>query len=291
MLNKAFSYIGIFFIYAISLLPLSVLYIFSNIVYVILYYLIKYRRNVVRTNLTKAFPEKEEKEIGKIEKKYYKYLSGLIFEIIKMSTISEQDMRKRFTFKNADIINSYFERGESILACSGHYGNWEWTSVYIGLALNCDCYAIYKPLSNKEFGNWFYRIRTRFVNKMIPMRQTLRAITESKGTPTVFLFGNDQAPPKNESHFWTTFLNQHTSIQQGIEKIAIKTNRPIFYAKINCPKRGYYTVEFIPVCLNPAETPINEITQKHTRLLEELIEEEPAYWLWSHRRWKHQPTQ
>ena len=137
----------------------------------------------------------------------------------------------------------------------------------MGLVLKCDCYAIYKPLSNKVFDNWFQRIRTRFGNKVVPMRQTLRAITEHRDKPTVFLFGNDQAPPKSESHFWMTFLNQQTSVQQGMEKIAIKTNRPIFYIKLTSLKKGYYQVECIPICLNPAETPIDEITQKHTRLL------------------------
>lgn len=291
MLNKAFSYIGIFFIYLISLVPLPVLYVFATLIYVLVYYVFGYRKDVVRTNLKNAFPEKSLEEIKKIEKNYYKYLSGLIFEIIKMSTISEQQMRKRFIFKNIELINSYFERGESVLACSGHYGNWEWGALSMGLVLKCDCYAVYKPLSNKVFDSWFYRVRTKFGNKMIPMRQTLRAINEHKKTPTVFLFGNDQAPPKSESHYWTTFLNQHTSVQQGMEKIAIKTNRPVFYIKLTSLKKGFYQVECIPICLNPAETPINEITRKHTHLLEKLIEEEPAYWLWSHRRWKHQPTQ
>ncbi|QNK64304.1 lysophospholipid acyltransferase family protein [Pedobacter sp. PAMC26386] len=291
MLKNALSHIGIFFLCALSLLPLPVLYAFATVVYWLIYYVSGYRRAVVRTNLKYAFPEKSEEEINSIEKKYYKYLSGLIFEIIKMATISKEEMRRRFRFKNIEIMNAYLERGESVLACSGHYGNWEWGAFSIGLVLKCTTYPIYKPLSNKIFDNWFYKIRSRFGNKMVPMRQTFRALNETKDTPAVFLFGNDQAPQKNESHHWITFLNQHTSIQQGIEKIAIRTKRPIFYIKLTSVKRGFYEVECVPICLNPAETPINEITQKHTRLLEKLIEEEPAYWLWSHRRWKHQPIQ
>ncbi|WP_262496937.1 lysophospholipid acyltransferase family protein [Pedobacter lusitanus] len=208
-----------------------------------------------------------------------------------MSTISKHELQKRFKVNNTALINEYFERGESVLACSGHYGNWEWGTLAVGLALKGDTYPIYKPLSNKTFDNWFYRIRSRFGNKMIPMRQTLRVMTGSKEKPSIFLFGNDQAPQKSESHYWTSFLNQQTSIQQGLEKIAIKTNRPVFYLKVKVLKRGYYEVDFVPICLNPAQSTIHEITQKHTLLLEKLIQEEPAYWLWSHRRWKHQPSQ
>jgi KDO2-lipid IV(A) lauroyltransferase len=124
---------------------------------------------------------------------------------------------------------------------------------------------------------------------MIAMRQTFRALQATKDITTIFSFGNDQAPTREESNYWTTFLNQHTAIQLGIEKIARKTNRPVFYLRVNVLKRGYYEVECVPLCLNPAETAEFEITEMHTRFLEQIIRDEPAYWLWSHRRWKHQP--
>jgi KDO2-lipid IV(A) lauroyltransferase len=290
MLKRVPSYIGLFFLYALSLLPLRVLYIFSALLYRMLYYIFGYRRAVVRTNLKNSFPEKSIEEINSIEKRYYKYLAALIFEIIKMSTISKSELQRRFKFKNIDQINNYFERGESVLACSAHYGNWEWGTLSIGLSSKGSTYAIYKPLSNKVFDQWFSHIRTRFGNRLIAMRQTYRAISESKDTPTLFLFGNDQAPPREESHQWRTFLNQQTSVQLGMEKIAIKTNRPIYYLKLTVVKRGYYEVECVPLCLHPNQSSQHEITELHTRLLEKLIREKPEYWLWSHKRWKHQPT-
>ena len=289
MLNRVFSYIGLFFIYALSLLPLSILYLFATVLYWFLYHITKYRREVVRTNLTLSFPEKSLEEILEIEKKYYKYLAALIFEVIKMSTISRKELSKRYIFKNIDRMNAYFERGESVVACSAHYGNWEWGTLAIGLHVKAANYAIYKPLSNKVFNRWFHHTRTRFGNQLVAMRQTFRALNESKNTPSLFLFGNDQAPPKEESHYWMTFLNQHTSVQLGIEKIAIKMKRPVFYLKLKVVKKGYYELDCIPLCTDPENTNGHEITDLHVRLLEDIIREEPAYWLWSHRRWKHQP--
>lgn len=290
MIKKAFSYIGIFFLYALSILPMKVLYVFATLLYYLIYYVFGYRRTVVRTNLKNSFPEKGEKEIELIEKRFFKYLAALIFEIIKMSTISKKELQKRFKFINMDRINDYLERGESVLACSGHYGNWEWGTLSIGLSFKALNYPIYKPLSNQVFDQWFYHIRTRFGNRMIAMKQTFRALSETKELTTVFCFGNDQAPPKSESHRWINFLNQQTSFQQGIEKIGIKTKRPIFYLKVTVLKKGYYEIDCIPLRLHPEQVSAQEITDLHVRLLEQTIINEPAYWLWSHRRWKHQPT-
>jgi KDO2-lipid IV(A) lauroyltransferase len=121
------------------------------------------------------------------------------------------------------------------------------------------------------------------------MRQTLRALTESKDRSTIFCFASDQTPLREESTYWVNFLNQPTAILLGLEKIAKRTNRPVFYMRVRVLKRGYYEVECVPLCLNPADYELHEITNLHVQLLEEIIKEEPAYWLWSHRRWKHKP--
>ncbi|RZL33154.1 MAG: lauroyl acyltransferase [Pedobacter sp.] len=289
MIKKGFSYIGIFFLGVLSLLPLPVLYFISNGVYILLYYVFGYRRKVVRENLLKAFPEKNLTEILAIEKRFYKYLSDLIFEIVKMNNISKAEIKRHFVFHNKKQIEDYFAEGKSVLICSAHYGNWEWGTLGIGLNFSADHYPIYKPLNNPVFDNWFKKVRSRFGNKLIAMRQTLRALQASKNKPSMFSFGNDQAPSKDESHYWTSFLHQQTSVQLGIEKIAKKTNQPIFYLKIKVVKRGYYEVDCVPLCLYPAVTAEFEITELHTRFLEEIIRDEPAYWLWSHRRWKYQP--
>jgi len=292
MFKKDLSHIGTFFLAVLSLLPLFILYIMADTAYFLIYYVFGYRRKVVRENLINAFPEKALAEIIRIEKKYYRYLSALIFEVIKMSNISAEQINKRFIFKNKEQVNDYLKKGESVLICSAHYGNWEWGTMGIGLNFpTADHYPIYKPLNNSIFDKWFRRIRSKFGNKLIPMRQTLRAIQASINTPSIFSFGNDQSPAKNELHYWQTFLNQPAYIQLGIEKLAKRTNRPIFYFRISVIKRGYYEVDCVPLCLNPKDTDEYEITRLHTEFLAEIIKNEPAYWLWSHRRWKHKPAE
>jgi len=291
MLQKLNSYIAIFFLYMLSCLPMFVLYGISDILFFFVYRVLKYRRKVVRTNLKNSFPSWTDKELDNYERKYFAYLADVIMEIIKMATISKNTLNKHYKFKNAHLINAYLDRGESVLACSAHYGNWEGGTLAIGLNVNGDSYAIYKPLNNLVFDKWFKHIRTRFGNRMVPMRQTLREIAATKDKASLFCFGNDQAPGKHESHEWITFLNQQTSFQQGIEKIAIKTGRPIFYIKVKVVKRGYYELDCVPLLENPAQKNRHEITLLHARFLEQTILSDPTYWLWSHRRWKHQPTE
>lgn len=287
MIRKGFSQVGIFLLTSISLLPLFILYRLADVFYLLVYHVFGYRRNVVRENLIRSFPEKSPAEINDIEKKYFRYLASLVVEIVKMKSISKKELNKRVKFKNVDLVEAYLQNQESVLFCSAHYGNYEWVCMGIGLAFSGEHYPIYKPLSNPLFDSWFFKMRSKFGNRMVAMRQTLRAIQANKHTANMFTFGSDQAPSKEESNYWTTFLNQETSIQLGIEKIARKTNRPVFYLKINYKKRGYYEVDCVPICLDPSKTEEFEITELQTRFLEEMINEEPAYWLWSHRRWKH----
>jgi KDO2-lipid IV(A) lauroyltransferase len=289
MIKKIASQLGVLALSAISLLPFFVLYKIADVFYFLLYRVFSYRKKVVRENLINSFPEKTIIEIKDIEKTYYKYLASLMVEVIKMKSISKAELNKRIKFKNVDLVEAYLKNNESVLFCSAHYGNYEWVCMAIGLNFSGKHYPIYKPLSSEAFDNWFIKMRSKFGNTMVPMRQTLRSIQASKNTASIFTFGSDQAPSKDDSLFWTTFLNQDSSIQLGVEKIAKKTNRPVFYLKINYLKRGFYEVDCVPICLEPVATDEFEITEMHARFLESYINENPAYWLWSHRRWKHKP--
>ncbi|MEJ5996056.1 lysophospholipid acyltransferase family protein [Pedobacter sp. Du54] len=286
MIKKGFSHIGIFFLYVLSLFPLPVLLVFARLLYFPLYYIVGYRKNVVRENLENSFPKKSRKEIIQIEKTFYKYFVDLIFEVIKMSTISKKELLTRVKFNNLAQVEAYFSRNESVLACTGHYGNWELCMLALGARLSAPEYVIYKPLTNKVFEEWLLKIRTRFGNIFIAMRQTLRVIIATKDQPTMFCFASDQTPTRTEVQYTLNFLNQPTAVLLGLEKIALQTNRPVFFFDVVSVKRGYYEVNCFPLCLAPKETKDHEITDLLYKFLENRITESPPFWLWSHRRWK-----
>lgn len=289
MIKRGFAHIGVFFLFLISLLPLPLLFFFARLLYYLLYYLIGYRKKVVRGNLTHSFPEKSPSEIIEIEKKFFRFLSELIFEIIKMTTISKKETRKRVTFEGLEHLEVHFKAGESVLACTGHYGNWELGTLALGLNLSAKTLVIYKPMSNKIFESWFSKIRTQYGNVFIAMRQTLRGMAAYKNEPTLLCFASDQAPTREETKYFLDFLHQPTAALLGVEKIAKSTNRPIYYFKVTVVKKGYYHVEVLPMCSNPSVMKDYEITNLHFQFLEDIIKEQPQYWLWSHKRWKFKP--
>ena len=289
MIKKSFSYIGISFLNFLSLLPLSALYQFATFGYLILYRIFGYRKKVVRENLRNSFPDKSPQELIKLEKTFFKYLANLIFEIIKLRSITDKELEKRVKFNNLHLITDYFDRGESILACTGHYGNWELGMMALGLKIPAKAYVIYKPLSNPAYDAWFYKTRTKSSNVFVPMRQTLRVVASTRNQTTMFCFAGDQTPVKDEAHHWINFLNQPTPVLLGVEKIAVQTNRPVIYFNMQLIKRGYYEVDCYLVSEKPAETKEYEITRATFERLEKIIIDNPPYWLWSHKRWKHKP--
>ena len=283
-----FSYLGYAFCRFLSFLPLWVLYIFSDFVFFITYRVLAYRKKVVNQNLKNSFPEKSHEEIRKIRKEFYRHFCDSFIETIKLWNISQKEILKRCVCKNPDFLKPYISNNKSIIAVTGHYGNWEWLSSFATYNIG-DFLPIYKPLHNKVFNDMYIKIRERFGAQTLAKNDTLRTMIKHKneGHFTMTAFIGDQTPNRKSLHYWTNFLNQDTPILQGAERIAKKLDQAVIYTKMTKIKRGYYEYEFIPITNEPRETEENEITELHTRMLEDIIKENPSYWLWSHKRWKH----
>lgn len=284
------SYILYSFIWCFSLLPLRILYLFSDTLYYILFYIIKYRRRVVRMNLQNAFPEKEKEEISRIEKKFYRHLCDVFVEMYRMWHMSPKEMRRRCKFRNPEVIRKYHEQGKSVIGVLGHYGNWEWMASFsLWDSPGCDFYALYKPLHNELLNRMMLKIRSRFGAVLVPKDDILRQIVKSKREGRLFLAGfiGDQTPNVDNLNFWMDFLNQDTPVLIGTEKIARKFDLPVISLHMQRIKRGYYEVKFVDLCEDPKKLALGELTVMHTRMLEQIIRERPELWLWSHKRWKH----
>jgi KDO2-lipid IV(A) lauroyltransferase len=279
--------LGIFTLQVFSLLPLRTLYIFSDVLYLVLYHIVKYRKNVVADNLRNAFPEKDETERKAIMKAYFKYLCDLILESVKMISISEQEARERFKFLNPELLNEYFKQNKSVIAAAGHYGNWEMAS-NIGLITDKKILVVYKPLTDPIFEQFLKKVRSRFNARLIPMKTSFREILSYRKEPTVSIIVSDQTPVPGDSVHFTTFLNQQTAVFLGTEKLAKAYDYPVLFCDVKVVKRGYYTCEFVPITNEPKATAEHEITETHVKYLEKMIHAKPQYWIWSHKRWKYQ---
>lgn len=243
-------------------------------------------------NLKNSFPEKSTNEIDQIAKEFYRYLPDIIVEAIKSKTIDRQDVIRRVELLNPEEVYRHFDQGKGVIGVTAHYGNWELGIHRLSMMTEYPRLVIYKPMSDRAFGDVYNKIRSRFGATMVPMKQILRHIVRLKGLPHISMFVADQTPGYQDSDYFMPFLNQDTLVYTGTERIAKMTNYPVVFCEIRRKeKRGYYSCKFTTLVENPETCADKEITHLHNAFTERIIREEPQYWLWSHRRWKRKRRQ
>jgi KDO2-lipid IV(A) lauroyltransferase len=280
-----------YLLYAVSTLPFRVLYAFSDMLMPLLYYIIRYRRGIVRRNLTSAFPEKSPKEIKRIEKKFYHWFCDYFLEAIKLLSISDEELNRRFHVKNPEVHETWFLKGRNTAGFLGHYCNWEWLS-RVGKDMNPErriC-LIYDPLHSKAIDYVFYKLRSDPpIGVPTPKKDILRQLVTWRREGRMSLSGYiaDQAPKWENIHLWLPFLNHpETPVFTGAERIARKMNDVVYYVKMSRPRRGYYDMEYILLSDDPVSLPAGELTRRFFKMLEASVREAPEYYLWTHNRWK-----
>ncbi len=270
----------------LSVLPYFVLYGISNFLFVILYYVLGYRKKVIVKNIYSSFPDKSEKEKKTIVRKFYLHFTDLIVESIKNFTVSEKQIKKRVKFLNVELIDAIYDKGKSIVTVGGHYGNWEMFAVAAGNVSKHEQYGIYKPLKNKFFDAKIVSTRGAYGMNMISMKETKTYFLKENKNPISIIFGSDQWPSNPQGAHWTTFLGKRTPFLYGVEKYAKEFNWTVVYCEIIREKRGRFAIKYHELTEDPASLEKGEMMQLFVDKLEKTIYNDPAYWLWSHNRWK-----
>ncbi len=281
----SFLYYGV--IIPISFLPFRLLYVLSDFLFFLFYYVFNYRKKIILGNIQRSFPEKSNKEHIEICKKFYHHFCDLILESVKIFSISEKEVLKRVICKNPEVINKYYDQGKSVIIAGGHYNNWELFAVAIDSLIKHKTIGIYKPLSNLYFDKKMRETRSKYGLQMISTKSVKQVFEQEVNHLTATIFAIDQSPSNPKSAHWMKFLHQDTAVLFGTEKFAKQYNYPVVYGRINKEKRGHYSFEIFDVVEHPLSAAHGEITEKVTHLLEKDILHIPQYWLWSHRRWKH----
>lgn len=269
-------------------MSLRILYFSADLIFILIFHLIRYRRDVVEGNLANSFPEKTKKERSLIAIKYYHHLCDCFLETLYFARISNEQVKKQIAFLNPELANEYMDQGKQVIVLMGHYNNWECFNNW-GLHTKYKSYAIYKKLRSAAFEKFYIHLRSRFGSYPLERSLTFKKLFDDSqaGIPSLSLFLIDQTPRVNDIQFWMSFLNQETAVLVGPEKVASKLNAVVLFGKTHKIKRGYYEVEFVLISDQSKKCPKFEITEKSNRLLEDSINESPEFWLWSHRKWKH----
>ena len=273
-------------LFALARLPLTFWYAFAWGLYVVAYYLLGYRYQVVIANLKNAFPEKTPSEINAIAKQFYRYLADWMVEILKLSTFSTKAIKQRCLITQNEAFEALKQENSGAIILTAHLGNWEWAGQRIGLELEQPVNVVYKELSSTWVNYFMKTVRTRFGNEVSAMREISRKLLESQRRGLVSCYLADQSPTRQQAGYWPNFLNRPAPFFTGPAKAAIKLNLPVYYGHISRLSRGYYQITLYQIAAEPAKWNASQITEKYVRHLEASIHAQPANWLWSHRRWK-----
>ncbi len=287
-LKRSINQLLVLFLKFFSILPFWMIYGIADFVYVIVRYVVGYRKNVILDNLRHAFPEKSEKEIKGIMSRYYRHFCDFSLETIKMHSMSEKQMSKRLSVTGLELAEPIAKEGKSLVLLGFHYNNWEWCSYIQSKSIHRLLMIVNPMRGNQALDKFIAHSREKWGGLSVPVHKSARMSFDyvRRGEPSVLWLAADQTPPAN-SQFWTYFLNREAPFFTGPEKIAIKTNQPIFFLHLKKKGRGKYEANFSLLIKDPSKVESKEILLTYIRKMEEVIREEPDYYLWSHRRWKH----
>lgn len=267
--------------------PFPVLYRLSDGLAFVLYRIVGYRKQVIFENLRRSFPEKTESQIRQIAHGAYRNLTDVTLETIKSHTSPLNDIRRRCLVLNPEIINAYLDKGQSLILAGSHTGNWEYAGLVMPGALHNRLYGVYKPLTNKVVNAYTNRKRARGGIGLMPMEEAVSVMRKQKNTEAwAYMLISDQSPSSRKRAHWVEFFGQETASLPGVDVLSRTFVYPVFTYQIKRIRRGYYTIEYAALCMDPAALKEGDITRAYTLRLEEEIRTQPENWLWSHKRWK-----
>lgn len=273
----------------ISYLPLPVLYLFSDFLYLMVCYVIRYREKIIDTNLYYAFPEKSTHERSKIKRRFYRNFTDSLAETVKLLTISQESMAKMVKIENLNIVLERINKGELVIGLTAHFFNWEAHLLGVMAHVQKRCEVVYLKVNNPFFENLMYALRSRFGGKLVERKQFQRNFLRERNSPRLIVLAADQRPQHSEHRYWNTFMNRETAFFEGAEKIAKKFNHTVIYSHVTKPKRGHYVFTYEIIEEPPFEGENHSITDGFIRRTEKNIRQEPSLYLWSHNRWRESP--
>ena len=280
------KYLLLILLWIFSLLPIQILYLISKIIRFIVYDILCYREKVVIDNIQNTFIEKSQTEVIKLKNNFYDYFFELIVEIIKLLSISNNELNKRFTFSNINVIKQALKKNKSVIVVVGHYGNWEWALRSASNLIDTKIIGVYKRINNTIFEWLLLKIRSNTNVLPVEIKSLPRELVNNN-EKKIYAIVADQSPTLEQSNVRINFLNRDTLVYTGVEKISKKYNMPVFYLNIKLTSKGYYESTFEEINSKNINGEKLEITKEFFSKLENQIKSEPRLWLWSHKRWKH----
>lgn len=278
-------------LFFISKLPLRILYIFSDVIFFLNYYLVGYRKKVITQNLRNSFPDKTEDEIRKIRKKFYRNFSDYLVETIKSFSISETESRVRMQHINQELFHEAKKEGKNIILLAGHVFNWEWINALARIIPQAHCHPVYRKVNSDFWENQMKKVRNKFGNEALEANEVIRNIFRSENNgDSAYMFVADQTPHFSHVTYGLEFMHQRTPAFIGYDKLATRMDLAFIYCEMKKVKRGYYQVNYYRIYPDNEKFTEHEVVRKFHKMLENTLNKYPDNYLWSHRKWKYQDS-
>ena len=269
-----------------SRLPMRVLYAFSTFLYLLAFYVVRHRHQVIREQIRKVFPDLSDAEQVRLHKRYLRNFCDVLMEVVKSVSMRADDMRDRMRIVNPEAARRHLDAGQSLMFVTSHLCNWEWLLHGMALQLGYPVDAAYKPLHDQWAERLMLQIRSRFGARLVPAKELLADFLKRRGIVRALAMNADQAPVSTDKRYWTRFLGQDTAFYVGADQIARATRLPVLYVSMRRVRRGYYEADLQPLWDGREATEPNTVTERYARACEIDVLESPADWLWSYRRWR-----
>lgn len=269
-------------------LPLPVLYALGDLLYLIVYHLLRYERELVRDNLQRAFPDMPEAELRGVMRRSYRNLITVLMEVIKAQRISPAAIRRRVNIVNPEFLDRYLSDGGSLIALAAHQCNWEWLLLAASQAIPVQLDAVYKPIKKNLLDDLLHASRTRFGAHLIPAKQAFIEIMQRRKRQRIIAMVADQGPHADEDKYWSRLLDRDTAFYPGAEKIAELAKLPVIFIAMQRVRRGHYEIRFQPIAEPPYEKGSHAVMERYIQRVEEQIRRSPEDWLWIYKRWKYE---
>ena len=277
------------FILLVSKLPLKVHYLFADFLFYTNYYIIGYRKKVVFNNLKNSFPEKSDKEITEISKKFFKNFSDYIVETVKSFTMTYTELRVRVQHLNQDVFYQANSEEKNLILLTGHVFNWEWLNAITASLPQKNVFPVYRKINNSFWEDQIKKSRSNYGNTVLEANDVLKHIFRNPNDGnSAYYFVADASPHINMVDYGVNFLHQRTPAFIGYDKLATRKDFHFIYCDIKKIKRGFYQVNYYRILPDGEKFKEFEVVNKFHKLLEKTIQKNPDNYLWSHRKWKNQ---
>ncbi len=280
-------------LFIFKLLPFRAMYILADITRPILQYVVKYRRNIVRSQMRICFPNADEQWLAVTERNFYRNISDILFESIKGLAVAPEQIAKRVEYRNGELISAYLRSGNSVILTGSHHANWEWAAITVAGSIEGEVVGVYKRLTNKHIERYVKAQRAGLGMTLLEMKQTMQTLESRVSKPAVYVLMADQWPSNPKRAHWVQFMNRETACLPGVDFISRQYRFPVFFYEIRRVSRGYYRISYSElVSLDQIEKfAEGEITQLNQNRIAQLVHDDPANWLWSHKRWKRERSE